>query len=264
MNRKAFTLIELLVVIAIIAILAAILFPVFAQAKAAAKTTATISNLKQVGTSVHLYASDYDDKTPGAFQCGVGPPLWCGSDWWSSESDLFVTWSTNVWPYMKNGDITMDRAANTAVATSPPEPGSFNWGRYTSLSANRLGFFEWDLWVYEGSWVYYDYKGRVLSAQNELSRRAMLVTSRDPRNLNFGSFYFDSWLASNPNYANPTGSYWNNNIWSSVQAHRDMLPTVHGDTHAKVHPWDSIKKDPTTVWNDFDHLFWGTNYSAID
>ena len=58
--RTAFTLIELLVVIAIIAILAAILFPVFAQAKEAAKKTAAIINLKQNATSVLLYNADYD------------------------------------------------------------------------------------------------------------------------------------------------------------------------------------------------------------
>ncbi len=61
MLRKAFTLIELLVVIAIIAILAAILFPVFAQAKTAAKKTADLSNLKQMGTASMIYASDNDD-----------------------------------------------------------------------------------------------------------------------------------------------------------------------------------------------------------
>jgi len=61
--KHAFTLIELLVVIAIIAILAAILFPVFAQAKAAAKKTADLSNLKQIGTAITMYASDNDDKT---------------------------------------------------------------------------------------------------------------------------------------------------------------------------------------------------------
>jgi len=62
LNRKrAFTLIELLVVIAIIAILAAILFPVFAQAKAAAKTTASISNMKQVNLGLLMYSNDYDD-----------------------------------------------------------------------------------------------------------------------------------------------------------------------------------------------------------
>ena len=261
MNRKAFTLIELLVVIAIIAILAAILFPVFAQAKAAAKTTATISNLKQVGLAVHMYATDYDDRTSGAFQCGYVPTtpteLWCGADWWSSESDRFVTWSTLAWPYMKNGGITMDAARNTAVATSPPEPGSYNWGRYTSLAANRIGFFEWDQWVYDGGWTYHIHKGRVLSAQEHLATRSMLITSRDPRDTMFGSFYFDHWLASNPNYANPTGSYWNNNVWRSAEDHRNQIVVVHGDSHAKVHRWDDVKKDPLDPWWDFDYLFWG-------
>jgi prepilin-type N-terminal cleavage/methylation domain-containing protein len=59
--RQAFTLIELLVVIAIIAILAAILFPVFAKAKDAAKTTVALSNLKQIGASWWMYQSDHDD-----------------------------------------------------------------------------------------------------------------------------------------------------------------------------------------------------------
>lgn len=62
--KKAFTLIELLVVIAIIAILAAILFPVFAQAKEAAKKTAAISNYKQTGTGIVMYAGDNDDTFP--------------------------------------------------------------------------------------------------------------------------------------------------------------------------------------------------------
>ncbi len=62
--KRAFTLIELLVVIAIIAILAAILFPVFAQAKLAAKKTQTLSNLKQIGLGFQMYAGDVDDTLP--------------------------------------------------------------------------------------------------------------------------------------------------------------------------------------------------------
>jgi prepilin-type N-terminal cleavage/methylation domain-containing protein len=63
-SRRAFTLIELLVVIAIIAILAAILFPVFAQAKAAAKQAACLSNTKQYDLAFQMYATDTDDYAP--------------------------------------------------------------------------------------------------------------------------------------------------------------------------------------------------------
>lgn len=75
--RTAFTLIELLVVIAIIAILAAILFPVFSQAKAAAKQAACLSNLRQIGTAFSLYQADYDDSFPNTGD----PYLWIGRKW---------------------------------------------------------------------------------------------------------------------------------------------------------------------------------------
>jgi prepilin-type N-terminal cleavage/methylation domain-containing protein len=72
--RKAFTLIELLVVIAIIAILAAILFPVFAQAKEAAKKTTCLSNIKGIQTAMVLYQTDSDDGFPNTNVVG----LWTG------------------------------------------------------------------------------------------------------------------------------------------------------------------------------------------
>ncbi len=62
--RKGFTLIELLVVIAIIAILAAILFPVFAQAWEKARQTGCLSNVKQIGLGVQMYLQDYDEYVP--------------------------------------------------------------------------------------------------------------------------------------------------------------------------------------------------------
>jgi prepilin-type N-terminal cleavage/methylation domain-containing protein/prepilin-type processing-associated H-X9-DG protein len=78
-QKHAFTLIELLVVIAIIAILAAILFPVFAQAKQAAKKTADLSNIKQIGLALMLYAGDYDDRTPSVRMMGMGDSTWVDS-----------------------------------------------------------------------------------------------------------------------------------------------------------------------------------------
>ena len=97
MQRKAFTLIELLVVIAIIAILAAILFPVFAQAKLAAKKTSDLSNHKQMGTAFALYEGDAD---------GMNTPWQSGS----SEVDCpmrpgLIYWQALSQPYAKNTQI---------------------------------------------------------------------------------------------------------------------------------------------------------------
>src|ERR687884_230020 len=66
MRKRGFTLIELLVVIAIIAILAAILFPVFAQARDKARSASCLSNLKQMGTAWMMYTQDYDEMFPSS------------------------------------------------------------------------------------------------------------------------------------------------------------------------------------------------------
>lgn len=104
-RNKAFTLIELLVVIAIIAILAAILFPVFAQAKAAAKKTASLSNTKQIILAQIMYQSDSDDLfTPVVSWSTNGAPAFVGSAG-------YQPWTWLVLPYMKNGDIMQDPQA---------------------------------------------------------------------------------------------------------------------------------------------------------
>lgn len=121
--RKAFTLIELLVVIAIIAILAAILFPVFAQAKVAAKKASDLSNLKQIGTAQMMYATDYDDVyNPNMLHlnCTDSNNSAAGADWnWSDGLVGKVTpWVGLIMPYVKNRDLFYSPAAKANLADS--------------------------------------------------------------------------------------------------------------------------------------------------
>src|SRR5437763_1207960 len=73
--RRAFTLIELLVVIAIIAVLAAILFPVFQQAREKARAISCLSNARQIGTALMLYLQDYDETYPQEHPSTSNPAL---------------------------------------------------------------------------------------------------------------------------------------------------------------------------------------------
>jgi len=103
--KRAFTLIELLVVIAIIAILAAILFPVFAQAKEAAKKTQCLSNTNQLGKGVQLYATDYDDHVCPWWECTVDPISGanCVPPWTGNDKLPVRIWTGRLQPYVKAG-----------------------------------------------------------------------------------------------------------------------------------------------------------------
>lgn len=152
--RKAFTLIELLVVIAIIAILAAILFPVFAKAKESAKKAKNLSGFKQLGLSISIYATDYDDAFPQAFtrRHTLGTMAWntltpipynwkqASGDYWTDNNgrnQANQQWSNSTQPYAKNWGIhddtgfNMTRAvgaddADFAAAVKPAQPASQN------------------------------------------------------------------------------------------------------------------------------------------
>src|SRR5947208_14150442 len=93
---SGFTLIELLVVIAIIAVLAAILFPVFAQARDKARSAACLSNMMQIGKALMIYAQDYDEKTTWFWNAGAAN---------AGKDALAGYWYQLLLPYTKNVQV---------------------------------------------------------------------------------------------------------------------------------------------------------------
>jgi len=122
---RGFTLIELLVVIAIIAILAAILFPVFAQAREKARQISCISNEKQIGLGILQYVQDYDEYYPQA------------------NNTIGTQWYDNIQPYIKNGDkvggISFGAGGVFHCPSFPNAAQGQNYGASDGLFPNNLG-----------------------------------------------------------------------------------------------------------------------------
>jgi len=162
-RNKAFTLIELLVVIAIIAILAAILFPVFAQAKNSAKKTSSISNMRQVGLASVLYIGDNDD---------VMPPLYYydANNLSIASTQGFYYWPVLTLPYTKSERIFIcpnDTADDVLLSDSQ--------GRTRFDPANEFHFYV------VGAAPSYGYNYRYLNTQ---------VMGPDPNGTNPTPFYY--------------------------------------------------------------------------
>lgn len=124
-KSKAFTLIELLVVIAIIAVLAAILFPVFAQAREKARQTSCLSNVKQIGTATMMYVQDYDERYPyldPAYDGKTAVGLALPSGVSLTKNKIWV-WPLQLYPYIKNDEVFL--------CASDPYRGHYSWGQIT-------------------------------------------------------------------------------------------------------------------------------------
>jgi prepilin-type N-terminal cleavage/methylation domain-containing protein len=140
-QRIGFTLIELLVVIAIIAILAAILFPVFAQARDKARQSSCISNLKQIGTGLYLYLQDYDETYP-CNRFGMLAGRDCGKQGgytWKEAINVYVK-NIDIWKCpsaIKAGKINPCCAGSATIPTSYGTNGSiFDINPYMSSNGN--------------------------------------------------------------------------------------------------------------------------------
>jgi prepilin-type N-terminal cleavage/methylation domain-containing protein len=252
---RAFTLIELLVVIAIIAILAAILFPVFAQAKLAAKKTQSLSNMKQQALGALMYAGDVDDTFP------VGEVSFPGYGWlgsgfigWQYPCDAGET-STDC---VADGNATQPYIKNRQLTVSPGIAGKWNvYGYkpgqvgYDSLTSNT---FNGDLGSYSTTAVtspvltvmYWSgalnngWVGRTMASPtlNCPDPNAACVYVPNPTGsvtTNGGTEYPTVYYYP-PNYVFPSYSKW-------AFGHGDNMANVDG--HAKYHNLSGgVKEDP--------------------
>jgi prepilin-type N-terminal cleavage/methylation domain-containing protein len=267
--KRGFTLIELLVVIAIIAILAAILFPVFAQAKAAAKKTASVSNIKQTSLGVLMYMGDFDD----VFPQGAG---------WGAIYRNNGGWILDTQPYIKSLGLLRD------PSDSMPKRTWYDWYQYfstVSISYASNGYID-DLgegWTLHGVMGWNDSKelggwlGRGVTPQAAVSRNAetIMIASRFDGNTCFrtgavmpGQNWWDSTGASLiPNgtrdgspYMAPhamTGAAYvvnkNNRFGAIAAPYADMGVFAFADGHAKA--MNPIKTNPNPVAQPENNLW---------
>jgi prepilin-type N-terminal cleavage/methylation domain-containing protein/prepilin-type processing-associated H-X9-DG protein len=221
LQSRAFTLIELLVVIAIIAILAAILFPVFAQAKAAAKKTAALSNIKQVGLGQVMYIADNDDVMMIS-NYGTGP---------DANGVRFVYWPQMVQPYMKNWTIFRD----------PSEGSTFVWGG----PANVQWYANWQRWPHYGyNWSYFNldptcgsfgqsatktyFNGPPISATQAANSAETVVFTDVKIAGNAGGYYTSDAVESPAGLTAPGMCTWSNGGWG-INSYGDEVGLYPGN-----------------------------------
>ena len=221
-HRQGFTLIELLVVIAIIAILAAILFPVFAQARERARSASCLSNTKQLGLSEMMYVQDYDETFWSNPWPGNGSPIPnpanAGTTFWSDLLQPYIK-NTGVFSCSSNSDVLLD----TANYVPPAIPqGSTHYYRVT------YGFGEKGVHGDQSRGVY---------TLADLQKPAQIVLLGDA--IFAWNFYN---CQSDPEKTNGVGSYYftrgvnlNGDDWSQYgkPRHFDGINFTYADGHSK-------------------------------
>lgn len=236
-SKRGFTLIELLVVIAIIAILAAILFPVFAQARNAARKATCISNLKQLALGQLMYIQDYDEKL--TFWATDGP-----NDSWA-QSKGTGWWMNQIQPYIKNTGVyacpndvrTFDASGNNCQMCSwgySIIPGS-NPVRYYGVS---YGMSEW---LHQKNNAYNKLAGIPMPAST-----AMFADSVGP--------LFNDWDACGGQWSFGFTRVWYANIndwgaWGSEQDYeRNKKYARHGDGNVIAYVDGHVGYLPNRAW----------------
>jgi prepilin-type N-terminal cleavage/methylation domain-containing protein/prepilin-type processing-associated H-X9-DG protein len=223
MGKKAFTLIELLVVIAIITILAAILFPVFAQAREKAHSAVCLSNEKQMGLGISMYAQDYDDRLPMGGNAGP-----TGQNRW-------YHW---IAPYQKN------RGVNICPSAPGQKPQDYGVGGY-GCNINVMGWGGYP--IHTGP-----PPGKTLSeitdpagtfVISDCSQCTKDVIGKDPQTWN--SYIYQpspscDWQVTPPgawdnNNYTPYNSFdtWGNEARRPMPRHHQGLNVIYADGHAR-------------------------------
>jgi prepilin-type N-terminal cleavage/methylation domain-containing protein/prepilin-type processing-associated H-X9-DG protein len=219
-----FTLIELLVVIAIIAILAAILFPVFAQAREKARQTMCLSNAKQIGNGLMMYVQDYDETTPnavwnpGPYRNRLGQTAYNGTN---VSGDWTTTPAFQLDPYIKNTQVWVCPSKGRGA----PDPSLT--GR-TSYGFNYLGFFSQNFAEVGG----YRYgTGSTLASVDRPADTVALAEAGNPTlDSRWQGFCYPRVTAP----SGPSGSENNNpRFQTQPNKHSYTVNVVYGDGHAK-------------------------------